>query len=55
MELRNSRGEIARMADNLTLKEISEMGFSIDLCDENFDPTEFWHVEAESKKDDMPE
>lgn len=45
MEIKNDRGDIAQMADNLTLKEIAEMGFTIDLCDEAFDPSEHWHVE----------
>ncbi|MDO6705938.1 MULTISPECIES: hypothetical protein [unclassified Photobacterium] len=44
MELRNRSGDIAHMADNLTLKEIVDMGFSIDLCDENYDPNEHWTI-----------
>lgn len=37
MELRNKAGDIAKIADNLTLKEITEMGYTVDLCDEAFD------------------
>ncbi|MGD8110482.1 hypothetical protein [Vibrio sp. NTOU-M3] len=48
MELRNERGDIANVADNLTLKEITEMGFSIDICDESFDPSERWHASSEA-------
>lgn len=50
MELHNERGEIAKMADNLTLKEVSEMGFTIDLCDEAFDPNEHWQVDVQPKR-----
>lgn len=49
MELHNNRGEVAKMADNLTLKEVAEMGFKIDLCDEAFDPNEHWQVQAQAK------
>ena len=31
MELRNERGEVTQVADNLTIKEVLEMGYSIDL------------------------
>ncbi|MGF1696023.1 hypothetical protein L4D20_15075 [Vibrio kyushuensis] len=51
MELHNRMGEVARMADNLTLKEVAEMGFTIDLCDEGFDPAEHWTVNATPKGD----
>ncbi|MEF1289739.1 hypothetical protein [Vibrio sp. M260118] len=47
MELRNQRGEITQVADNLTIKEVLEMGYSIDLCDEMFDPNEHWIANAD--------
>ncbi|MBY7867963.1 hypothetical protein KW409_13620 [Vibrio fluvialis] len=34
MELRNKSGQVTHLADNLTLKEVRDMGFTIDLCDE---------------------
>ncbi|WP_198599236.1 hypothetical protein [Vibrio sp. 10N.261.55.A7] len=49
MELHNRVGEVARMADNLTLREVAEMGFTIDLCDEGYDPSEHWTMEVSSK------
>ncbi|WP_305815291.1 hypothetical protein [Photobacterium leiognathi] len=42
MELTNNKGEVTVLADNLTLKEIAEMGFSIDLCDSAYDENEHW-------------
>ncbi|HCE2152654.1 hypothetical protein [Vibrio parahaemolyticus] len=48
MELRNKAGEIAKIADNLTLKEITEMGYTVDLCDEA-------HWKAEGKTEGMGE
>jgi len=50
MELRNKVGEIAKLADNLTLKEIADMGFSIDICDKNYDPNEHWTMQQDSDK-----
>lgn len=57
MELHNERGEVASMADNLTLKEVAEMGFTIDLCDKAFDANEHWQVEADSsgRKGEFPQ
>lgn len=57
MELRNKSGEITQLADNLTLKEVVEMGFSIDLCDKAFDPEEHWQAESGEmkKKGEFPE
>lgn len=49
MELRNKSGEVAKIADNLTLKEITEMGYTVDLCDEAFDPGEHWKAEAKTQ------
>lgn len=46
MELRNKSGDVAKLADNLTLKEIVDMGFSLDICDESYDPNEHWQVSA---------
>ncbi|KHT65614.1 hypothetical protein RJ45_00240 [Photobacterium gaetbulicola] len=51
MELRNKSGEIAKLADNLTLKEIVDMGFTLDICDEAYDPNEHWKVSGEVGKD----
>jgi len=45
MELRNKAGQVTQLADNLTLKEVQDMGFSIDLCDEAYDPNEHWQAE----------
>jgi len=56
MELRNERGEITQVADNLTIKEVLDMGYSIDLCDEKFDPNEHWVANSESRgHGEMPE
>ncbi|UUM31899.1 hypothetical protein [Vibrio japonicus] len=49
MELRNERGEITKLADNLTIKEIQEMGYTIDLCDEAYDPNEHWHASGDNQ------
>ncbi|PSU35761.1 hypothetical protein [Photobacterium lutimaris] len=51
MELRNKSGDVAKLADNLTLKEIVDMGFSLDICDEAYDPSEHWKVTGGSDKD----
>lgn len=53
MELHNQKGEIANLADNLTLKEVAEMGFSIDICDEVFDPNEHWKIEGQQREIDL--
>ncbi|WP_375750492.1 hypothetical protein [Vibrio sp. HN007] len=50
MELRNKRGETTQLADNLTLKEVVDMGFSVDICDKAFDPEEHWQVEGKEIK-----
>ncbi len=42
MELHNKTGDVTKLADNLTLKEVENMGFTIDLCDASFDPNEHW-------------
>jgi len=47
MELKNDRGEIARLADDLTLKELVDMGFSLDICDEAYNPKEHWGVSGQ--------
>ncbi|MGF1727591.1 hypothetical protein [Photobacterium nomapromontoriensis] len=50
MELRNKSGEVAKLADNLTLKEIVDMGFSLDICDEAYDPGEHWQISGKPLK-----
>lgn len=57
MELRNKRGETAQLADNLTLKEVVDMGFSVDICDKAFDPEEHWQAEGNEikRKGEFPE
>lgn len=56
MELRNKAGDIAKVADNLTLKEITEMGYTVDLCDEANDPSEHWKADADNQsKGEYPE
>lgn len=57
MELRNEKGEITQVADNLTIKEVLELGYSIDLCDEAFDSSEHWHADARSvsARGELPE
>ena len=50
MELTNNKGEVAVLADNLTLKEIAEMGFSIDLCDNAFDETDHWVAKSKQNE-----
>ncbi|MBB6054728.1 hypothetical protein [Tolumonas osonensis] len=42
MELHNKAGDVTKLADDLTLEEVEEMGFTIDLCDTKFDPNEHW-------------
>lgn len=42
MELRNKSGDVTQIADNLTLKDLEKMGFTIDLCDTAYDPNEHW-------------
>ncbi|EKO3552827.1 hypothetical protein QNE49_002652 [Vibrio fluvialis] len=49
MELRNKSGQVTHLADNLTLKEIRDMGFTIDLCDEAYDQQEHWKAKAEQR------
>lgn len=49
MIFRNEDGELIHIADNLTLKEVQEMGFTIDLCDDEFNPSEHWSNEASSE------
>ncbi|MBC7005188.1 hypothetical protein BIZ37_21715 [Photobacterium sp. BZF1] len=55
MELRNKSGDIAKLADNLTLKEVVDMGFTLDICDEAYDPNEHWKVTGDSAKDKIGE
>ena len=56
MELRNEHGEVTQVADNLTIKEVLEMGYSIDLCDETFAPNEHWTASADlGAKGEFPE
>ncbi len=50
MELRNKTGQVTQLADNLTLKEVKDMGFTIDLCDEAYDPDEHWQVKQNAHK-----
>ncbi|GAA06153.1 hypothetical protein [Photobacterium leiognathi] len=50
MELTNNKGEVTVLADNLTLKEIAEMGFSIDLCDSAYDENEHWVAKSEQNE-----
>ncbi len=38
------------LTDNLTLKEIAEMGFSIDLCDSAYDENEHWAAKSEQNE-----
>jgi len=51
MELRNKAGQVTKLADNLTLKEVQEMGFTIDLVDEAYDPNEHWKMKQDNRKD----
>lgn len=57
MELRNKAGQVTQLADNLTLKEVQDMGFTIDLCDEAYDPSEHWQVQQDKRNQrrDYPE
>lgn len=56
MELRNEKGEVTQVADNLTIKEVLELGYSIDLCDEAFDPNEHWSASSPHQgSSEMPE
>ncbi|PWI33359.1 hypothetical protein DI392_10920 [Vibrio albus] len=50
MELHNKAGDVTKLADNLTLKEVAEMGFTIDLCDAAFDPTEHWMTDEDDQQ-----
>lgn len=49
MELRNQSGQVTHLADNLTLQEVRDMGFTIDLCDEAYDREEHWQTKSEQK------
>lgn len=51
MEFKNSHGETAQLADNLTLKEVVDMGFSIDICDDNYDPQEHWQIKQKKQQE----
>ncbi|MGF1788583.1 hypothetical protein L4D00_22555 [Photobacterium swingsii] len=51
MEFKNSHGETAQLADNLTLKEVVDMGFSIDICDDNYDPQEHWQMKQKKQQE----
>lgn len=56
MELRNEKGEVTRVADNLTIREVLEMGYSIDLCDEAYDPNEHWSAHSsQGDRSEFPE
>lgn len=57
MELRNKAGQVTQLADNLTLKEVQDMGFTIDLCDKAYDPNEHWQVQQDKRNQrrDYPE
>jgi len=50
MELHNKTGDVTKLADDLTLQEVEEMGFTIDLCDTTFDPTEHWMANEEDQE-----
>ncbi|PJC87276.1 hypothetical protein CSW98_05075 [Vibrio sp. HA2012] len=50
MELHNKAGDVTKLADNLTLKEVADMGFTIDLCDARFDPNEHWMNDEEDQR-----
>ena len=49
MELHNKAGDVTKLADDLTLEEVEEMGFTIDLCDTAFDPNEHWIANEEDQ------
>ncbi len=49
MELHNKTGDVTKLADDLTLEEVEEMGFTIDLCDTGFDPKEHWMANEEDQ------
>ncbi len=50
MRLHNKAGDVTRLADDLTLKEVEKMGFTIDLCDTAFDPNEHWKTDGEEQE-----
>lgn len=43
------RAKLPKIADNLTLKEITEMGYTVDLCDEAYDANEHWKAEGKTE------
>ena len=49
MRLHNKAGDVTKLADDLTLKEVGKMGFTIDLCDTAFDPNEHWQSDEEEQ------
>ncbi|GEM_PF-7064680 len=53
MELRNRNGEMVKLADNLTLREMVDMGLSIDICDKAIDPNEHWTIEGQPFDEEM--
>ncbi|WGY45704.1 MULTISPECIES: hypothetical protein [unclassified Vibrio] len=57
MELRNKAGQVTHLADNLTLKEVRDMGFTIDLCDETYDREEHWRTQStpQGRQRDYPD
>ncbi len=49
MELRNERGEVTHLADDLTLRELVDMGMSIELTDKQQNPYEHWENETDGR------
>lgn len=49
MELTNEKGETTRLADDLTLKEMVDMGFMVELTDEESNSNEHWKARKEQE------
>ncbi|MCG7497296.1 hypothetical protein MHO82_10495 [Vibrio sp. Of7-15] len=49
MELTNEKGETTRLADDLTLKEMVDMGFMVELTDNESDSNEHWQTRQEKE------
>jgi len=54
MMFMNQRGEEVHIADNLTLKELAEMGMSIQLIEKSDKEHQIWEDEGLEVEDKIP-
>nr|WP_192867648.1 hypothetical protein [Thaumasiovibrio occultus] len=50
MQLSNERGEKSYLADDLTLKELVDMGLSVEITDKHQNPYEHWSTEKQTNE-----